>query len=211
MRYNLNYVQRHKKNKIKPAFAAILHVAATTQRQLQLQRLSYLPAHCELLVCRRKNFHGAYLNYIYFGWTHKAADVGVKRRRHFLSFFFFNPSFRSGSFLRNVRRGVKTPSPILSISDRLQTVGDVPACPARARQMAREAVAQEPEWHGQQPMASSDCGCQPIRGSDERRDPPPLPRPLLTVRWIKEASEISSLLLWNVGHWLEPVQSEFLF
>lgn len=39
------------------------------QRQLPLQRLSYLPVHLEPTVCRRKNFHGVYLNDFYIGWT----------------------------------------------------------------------------------------------------------------------------------------------
>lgn len=65
------------------------------QTQLELQRLSYLPAHSELLGCRREKFHGVYLKDICFGWTQEAADVGVGRRWHFL-FCFFTSQFSSG-------------------------------------------------------------------------------------------------------------------
>lgn len=71
--------------KKKRAFVAIIHISATTPEETSTLAF-VLPA---LLVCGRKNFHGVYLNNIYFGWTQKAADVGGERRRHFLSFFFF--------------------------------------------------------------------------------------------------------------------------
>lgn len=71
-------------------------MTAKKQTQLELQRLSYLPAHSELLDCRRENFHGVYLKDICFGWTQEAADVGVGRWRHFLFCFFFKSQFSSG-------------------------------------------------------------------------------------------------------------------
>lgn len=87
--------------------------------------------------------------------------------------------------------------------------GYVPACLARARRMAREAAITDPEWRRDQPMAKTIRTPHPIAVADKYNDPPLLLllTRLLTVHWIKQQSELSSSLHWDVGHWLQPIHS----
>lgn len=160
---------------------------------------------CLLTDCRRKNFHSVYLKDI-FGWAWRPVGEGVWGGRQKKS------PFPSGAFLENVERGENSISKIFyqfQTDSRQSLSGYVPACLARARRMAREAAITDPEWRRDQPMAKTIRTPRPITVADKYEDPPLLLllTRLLTVHWIKQQSELSSSLHWDVGHWLQPIHS----
>lgn len=149
------------------------------------------------------------INDFYFGRTQSAADVGVECRRHFLSFFLSKFQFPRGQ--SPPKRAQRCENSISNFINFRQTPDSrwracLPACACTSNGARSGDTASRVTG----PTANDE---QTLRVASNHRErwawrPAPFSSP---VRWIKEASEISSLLLRNVGHWLEPVQSVFLF
>lgn len=115
-------------------------------RQLALWRMSYLPVHKEPSADRlQKKKLSQRLSKRYF-WL----SVATRGRKAFEE-GTQNPHFHHAVSLRMCKREVKTPSPNFFFFYQFQThsrqspSGYVPACPARARRMAREAAITDPE------------------------------------------------------------------
>lgn len=91
--------------------------------------------------------------------------------------------------------------------------GYVPACPARARRMAREAVITDPRVTARAAngvrgvVYSGQSECAMSAGKKKSSLLLFLLSRLLTVHWIKQQSELSSSLHWDVGHWLQFIHS----
>lgn len=161
---------------------------------------------CLLIDCRRKNFHSVYLKK-YF-----CLSVATRVRRRLRRRAKKNPISVRRLPCKCANRRKKQKSSLqfyqFQTDSRQSPSGYVPACPARARRMAREAAITDPEWQREQPMAERSRIPRPIAMADKHKAPPLLLLSrLLTVHWIKQQSELSSSLHWDVGHWLQPIFS----
>lgn len=163
---------------------------------------------CLLVDCRRKNFHSVYLQKKYFlaerghSWA-KAFEEESKeeeKKSHF-------QQAASSQMCKEMQNSISKFYQFQTDS-RQSPSGYVPACLARARRMAREAAITEPEWRRERPMAKRSRIWHPITVVGKYKSPPLLLLTrLLTVHWIKQQSELSSSLHWDVGHWLHPIHS----
>lgn len=123
-----------------------------------------------------------------------------------------NPQFPAGVFFANEQAHAKLHLQFYQFQthSRQSPSGYVLACLARARRMAREAAITD-HCDGAGSQWQSDAGPvvqsqRPIHTTSRLLLILLLTR-LLTVLWIKQQSELSSSLHWDVGHWLPPIHS----
>lgn len=178
-------------------------------------RLPYLAVLKELsadrLQKKKKTFTAFILDIS--GWAWRPVGEGVRGGHQKKKRKKKKSPIPSGGSPVNVQRDVKTPSPILSISDRLQTVSErLRACftcactpngagsgENRSGVTARRANGGEEQGSRLQSQRLICLNARPL--------PPLLLTSVLTVNWIKQQSEVSSSPHWDVGHWLQPIQS----
>lgn len=179
-------------------------------RQLALRRLPYLPVHKELPAGRlqkKKLSQRLSTKKIFFGWAWPLVGEGVwggEQRRRKKSHF---QQAASSQMCKEMQNSISKFYQFQTDS-RQSPSGYVPACLARARRMAREAAITDPEWRRERPMAKRSRIWHPITVVGKYKSPPLLLLTrLLTVHWIKQQSELSSSLHWDVGHWLHPIHS----
>lgn len=147
-------------------------------RQLALWRMSYLPVHKELSADRlqkkkKKLSQRLSKSYFFFFFLAERGDPWAKGVWGGQQ----ESPFPSRGFLVNVQKRGENSIPKFfyqfQTHSRQSPSGYVPACPARARRMAREATITDPEWQYEQPVATRSRVQRPITVADKYKNARP--------------------------------------